>query len=383
MSPLEPGAELGEEFFIGLSPNALAAFEALTEVLKGDPELAAAFADITTAAEFEAVLESLAPGISRAIVNVTTHASRSAIITVINRLVAVRTGGAGYTGVAAGNHMTDVGPWMQAFGSTADQSDRQGISGFGADTLGITFGADKLIAENLRVGAAFSYSKVDVDSNNATNTLDIDNLQGTIYGSYDMGGHYFDGSFSYAKNSYDNRRNITVGAVNRIALADYNADQLILQGQYGQEYTYDDDIYISPYVGLLYANLDIDGYTETGAGALNLTVDGQSYETLESFLGVSASMEMETGNDTIVIPEIHAAWRYEFFDEIQVNNSTYTGGGALFTTNGFDPANHSINIGISYSMFREENIDIKFSYDFDTKADYQSHSGLINIRYSF
>jgi outer membrane autotransporter protein len=325
----------------------------------------------------------MAPDISRAVINVTSHAGRSAVVTIINRLVALRTGGVGYTGVAAGNHMDDVGMWMQAFGSTGDQNDRQGIAGFDADTLGLSFGADTLVSDNLRVGAAFSYANSDVDTKGLANKLDIDNYQGTIYGSYDLGMHYLDASFSYGKNTYDSRRVITVGTVNRIALADFNADQVILQGQYGREYTHADDIYISPYVGLFYANLDIDGYSETGAGTLNLNVDGQSYETLESVLGVSARKEMESRDGTSIMPELHAAWRHEFLDEIQVNTSTYTGGGASFITTGADPANNTFNIGASFSMFLENNVDIKFSYDFDTKSDYKGHSGLINIRYNF
>ena len=376
-------SEPGVEFVDGLSPNALAAFTSLEELLGSNPELANAFAGITTVEEFEAALESLAPDISGAIINLTSSVGRSAMVTVLNRLVALRSGGHGVTGLAAGDPFQDVGVGVQGFGSTIDQDNRQGIAGFDADTLGVTFGADTLFSDNMRLGAAFSYSGTDVDTKGLANTLDIDSYQGTVYASYQMDQHYVDASISYGKNQYDSRRRIAVGAINSTAVGDFEADQIIIQSTYGREYNYGEDIYLSPYAGLFYANIDIDGYTETGAGALNLSVQGETHESLESVVGISVRKEMETAKGTSVVPEVHVSWRHEFLDERQVNTSTFTGGGASFTTNGFDPANNSFNVGASYSVYQENNIDIQVSYDYEAKSDYRGHSGILNIRYNF
>ena len=375
-------ALLGEEFLADLSPNALEALAQLKEFFEADPALGDAFRGITTAAEFEEAIQSISPDVSRAVVNVASYVGRSTVTNVISRLTAMRSNGVGFSGVAAGNHLTGVGTWLHGFGTAIDQDERQGINGFKADTFGMTFGADKLVADNLRLGLAFSIAGTDSDTKVSGNRLNTDNFQGSIYGSYVFGPYYLDASFTYGKNSYDSTRFISVGPLSRTAIANFDGDQVILQGTYGLNYAYDDGIYINPFAGFLYANLDLDGYSESGAGVLDLTVDAQSYENLESNVGVSVFKETEM-NGARFVPEIHASWRHEFLDEIQISNSTYAGGGVSFITEGFDPANDTLNVGVSATMQLNDNIDMKFSYDFETKSNYNSHSGLFNIRYNF
>ena len=105
----------------------------------------------------------------------------------------------------------------------------------------------------------------------------------------------------------------------------------------------------------------MDDYTETGAGAANLTVDNEENQALQSTLGVSLRREVETATGLKMVPEAHVAWLHEFLDEEQVNTSTFTGGGGSFTTRGFDPANDSFNIGASLAIYSENNIDVKFA----------------------
>ena len=104
---------------------------------------------------------------------------------------------------------------------------------------------------------------------------------------------------------------------------------------------------------------------------------------MQSTLGVSISKEMESNNGTKYIPEVHVAWLHEYLDEQQVNTSTFTGGGGSFTTNGFDPANDSVNVGASLSVYNDNNIDVRAAYDYEAKDDFDSHSGQLTLRYTF
>ena len=140
---------------------------------------------------------------------------------------------------------------------------------------------------------------------------------------------------------------------------------------------------LTPYASLHYVRLDTDGYTESGAGAANLVVSDEDTDFLQSTLGVSISKEMETNSGTRFVPEVHVAWLHEFFDENQINTSTFTGGGGSFTTAGFDPANDSINAGASVAIYQTESLDIRAAYDFEGKSDYDSHSGQLVLRYNF
>jgi outer membrane autotransporter protein len=317
--------------------------------------------------------------------NATFGAHDISIRTVANRILSLRMAGGGMlTGMAAGDPYSQrgIGMWLQGFGTTIDQDNRQGISGFDAGTVGFAFGADTLLTENLRIGAAFSYGSTDVDTKDSQNNTDISSYQGVLYTSYEMGDYYFDGIASYSLNNYDSSRNVVVGSVNRTALADYDADQYGIKGTVGRTLHYQ-NLDLLPYVSLNYVRLNTDGYTETGAGAANLIVNPETTNFLQSTVGVSVSQEIKTGNGARFIPEAHIAWLHEYLDEGQINTSTFTGGGGSFTTNGFDPANDSLNVGASVDFYATESLDIRAAYDFEVKDDYKSHSGQLILRYTF
>jgi uncharacterized protein with beta-barrel porin domain len=98
---------------------------------------------------------------------------------------------------------------------------------------------------------------------------------------------------------------------------------------------------------------------------------------------MSLHKSFKMSNGFVSIPEVHATYRHEHSDDAQANTSTFTGGGASFSTNGFNPANGSVNIGGSFTMYTSENFDFKASYDFETRSSYKGHSGTVNIHYSF
>jgi len=268
--------------FIGeLSDNAIEVGNIIDTAFANDPELILAFFQgFTTAEEINAALESLAPDMSGAVQSATFAAHHFAIDNVDKRLASLRTDGGMMAGMAAGDPYQGVSMWLQGFGSTIDQDNRDLVAGFNADTVGATFGVDKLLNNNLRVGAVLSYAATDVETNGSGNTTDIDSYQGGLYASYESGPWYMDGVLYYAYNDYDGRR--TIPLVGRVANADYDANQFGVKATLGREYSFNADTYLTPYVGLYYVYLDVDDYTETGAGAANLTVDNEENQALQS-----------------------------------------------------------------------------------------------------
>jgi outer membrane autotransporter protein len=287
------------------------------------------------------------------------------------------------TGVAAGGHLSNVITWGQVFGSTADQDDRGGINGFDLGYSGFTLGMDSLVTENLRLGAALSYSITDVKTKGLDNRTDISSYQMTLYGSLYQGAYYFDGSLSYMLSNNDSNRFVTINNFSRAARADYSSDQIIAQGTFGRDFALENNLIVNPYVGLEYVGLSTDSYRERGAGTLNLGVNSENTAALTSTIGVSIRKHIETSSDYHFMPEVYIGWRHDLLDETQVTTSSFSGGGAAFNTRGLDPADSSINIGGTLSVYSSSAIEIQGKYDFETKSGYQSHSGTLLFRYRF
>ena len=317
------------------------------------------------------------------VVAATTVARHIAHITT-DRLASLRTVD-GSTGMAAGNISQGVSIWGQLFGSTGEQDSRDGVDGYDFDTIGISVGVDtETLAEDWVWGLAFSYGDTDVDSNNANTTeTEIDSYQISLYTDYEIDQRtYVTGQLGYVWADNETTRHNVGGIAGVNANGDFDSDQIIARAELGRSYTHGSAI-ITPSVSANYMHYSADSYTETGAGTANLNVSTDDLNLFEIGVGVEAAWMNKNSDGSYWRPELRAGVRHDLVgDEFETNN-TFTGGGAAFQTEGFDPAQTTFNVGAGVTYFSTTNWDLSASYDFEAKSDYDSHSGLLRAAYKF
>ncbi len=183
-------------------------------------------------------------------------------------------------------------------GNAAASKLRNGSLGAGFDTE---------LREGLVVGAAISNgtSRLSFDNNNSGKSR---GSAVALYGSYVSGPWAFKGSASLAWNNNHMDRAVTVGALNRVASSDFDSNTLSAYG----EATYSlpmNGWTLQPLAALSLSRDKVNGFTETGAGALNLQVAGQTINSTKSLLGAKASFD--TGSVRL---EPRIIWAHEFGD---------------------------------------------------------------------
>ena len=290
----------------------------------------------------------------------------------------------GMTGLAAGNKAKGVGIWLRGFGTHTEQRKREGVDGYRADTFGAAVGGDRrLLEDRLTLGLAYAYAGSNVNSTGGRdgNGTDVVSHQGTAYYSYDTGPWYVEGMANVGYNDYDSVRKVSIGTVQRTVRGDYKGWQYGAKVAGGHNIKRGNVVF-TPTVSLQYSRLDLDGYTETGANALNLKVDDKSFDQLRSGLGARVAYTVKTGVGTFV-PEVHAAYLYNIVADNQEFTSTYTGGGGAFNTEGADPARHGANVGASVALHSTSNITLSANYDAEFKDRFISHNGMLTVRYDF
>jgi outer membrane autotransporter protein len=302
------------------------------------------------------------------------------------RLFARAHGSAGSeTGVSAGcEGLQGFEAWGQGFGEYLHQDPRGTSNGYRATVWGTAIGGDIPAFNNrVRMGLSGGYAQSGINSKDNSGKTDIDSYQGTLYAGYaDIENpYYLNGAFSFAYNKYDSLRHIAAGTIMRTANSDYDGQQysVLLDGGYTFK---SGEFGITPMASLQYTRLHLEGYTEKNAGALNLHVNSQNYDMLQSGLGMKIERPFKTETGTI-IPEVHARWLYDFIGDRQETTSTFSGGGGSFATNGFDPAQHSLNVGTKLTLVTKGNWSLETNYDFEYKEDFTSHTGWANARYKF
>lgn len=337
-------------------------------------------------ADIEKALSTVTPEISGGTVAASVGVANSASTIVNNRINAVRSGQEYGSGMASGDWVEGGHFWGQAFGAKADQDMRNRVTGYEADSYGLVVGADTELADGFRAGLALTYGNTDVDGKDLNRSKsEIDSYQVSLYGDYDLGDSYFvRGQVAYMYSDIETAR-YNVGFVpGNTARADFSSDQYSARGEVGRQFALDNTFSLTPSVTTSYTYIDVEDFTERGAGGLSLrNVDTDEMEILEFGANLIAEGQFSDTVGGTIRPNIHGGYRYDVIGDKVSTIGALAGGGAAFRTEGFEPAQGTLNIGTGVTWETNANIDFTVNYDYENKSDYDAHSGFVRAGYKF
>ena len=333
--------------------------------------------------EQQRILETLKPTSSGNSFVASQNISNSITNITDTRLASLRDGGSS-SGIATGDSSNNKNIWAQGFAQKATQDDRGGVSGYDASTDGVAFGIDTdLDNDAINVGVAFGMSKSDVTSNslNATST-DVDSYQVSFYSDYKIDDRTFiNGGVGFV---YGNTTSVkhNVGGTGAYAEGEYGSQQISAQAKLGRNYQLGAaKITLSTLAN--YINYNEDDYTETGnAGPLLLTVNSKELQKFEMGIGADFSWDFNMDNGYILRPSTSIGYRHDFIDDSFASTATFNGGGT-FSTDGLNPADDTIDLGVGLKLLNSDTWNVSIDYGFETREDYNSHTGTVKAGYRF
>ncbi|MCF7908293.1 MAG: autotransporter domain-containing protein [Candidatus Omnitrophica bacterium] len=274
--------------------------------------------------------------------------------------------------------------WFQSYGGYARQGERGASKGYRAKLWGNVIGFDHGFLNNsLRLGIDQGFSEGKIRSKDNEERTRITSYQTGLYGEYSHPDkpYLFDAVLTYGYSEYNNSRKVTVGSIERTANADYDGQQLsaYLEGGYKLKKK---NFEIIPLLALSYTNLELDDYTETGAGALNLSVESQNYQTLQLGGGLRLSKVFES-EKMLFTPELRFRYFYSVVNEKQQSLASFEGGGASFETSGYRPAPSSFNVGSRFEFFNKKNTTLLVDLETQLKEDFYELGGSVTYKVSF
>lgn len=277
-------------------------------------------------------------------------------------------------GLSSGDVLQETGVWAKALYSDADQSKRDGITGYNAYTNGIIIGADGKISPDLTLGVAYSYLQTDVNSEFSKTTVDGHNL--TAYANWTHGPIFVDSNVTFGKNDNETKRDVA----GTKAKGDYDSDLFGINVLAGYGINLQDGLLVEPRVAARYANLKIDGYTEKNSSAA-LSVGGQRMEIGEMGAGVRVAKNFPMGQGTLK-PELTAMAYHDFIGDKANTTSAFVVGGSPFVTSGAQASRDSYELGLAvdYSIGA---FTVGASYSYLQKTDFNADTFSVSGRYNF
>ncbi|MGD9592890.1 MAG: autotransporter domain-containing protein, partial [Candidatus Berkiella sp.] len=288
------------------------------------------------------------------------------------------------SGIDAGDTNNPKSGWVQVFKQHGNQSPRGDMSGYKNDTWGVIVGGDAYYRDDLLLGGALSWSKLDIhDKSTPHLKTKADSYQAALYASLECATPwYYNGIVALAVNDYSSERYIRVGNVNLYPHADYDGWQAGAKLEAG--YVYDHDTWqVIPMASAYYTHLSLDAYTETGANTASLNVRDASFDALILGGGFKLVNELVIENQRFFQGEFHTMVFYDLIGDTMALTAQFTGAGPNFRSNGFSPAKASLNLGANASLFSANNWIFSLSYDFDVKQDYTANAGFLRVRHEW
>lgn len=310
---------------LGLNARNTAVIDAL---MSSNSAIGAVVEGFTSAKEIDEAAEQLRPEINGANIQAAINVTDKVFGLVDSHLNETHLAQlTGKSGISTGEQPNGIGVWLQGFGFRGDQDRRKNVDGYTADAYGFAIGADTLVGNDKRMGAAFSYGQSNIDDKgvNNGNKVDIDSYQAMLYGSMLMNSWYLNGTLGLGKHNYDSKRIVLGNVIN----GSHDAWQYTAKVDAGWPLKVGTAT-ITPVAALTYSRLNEQSYTESGVGALSVgSVDTDSFR---AGLGAKALIPLSEGKVKTAL-ELRAIWNHEFADTAQDTTASFVGG-STFRTSG-------------------------------------------------
>jgi uncharacterized protein with beta-barrel porin domain len=267
--------------------------------------------------------------------------------------------------------------WGKMSATKGHQRNVDNVDGYKTDALGLMLAYDMPLSDKTRLGFGGGYANTKIDGSNSSSGTFIDTYQLTTYLSHVSGAAFVQGALTVGKDNYDSSRSVVFPGVNRTASANYTGQQYTALVSAGKHYFFDHAVTVTPLASLQASRIDVDSYTESGAGGANLRVGSQKYNFLQSGLGVKAEQIMESANGTYS-PEVHAKWLHDFSSTTMHQNAAFAGGGSSFSTNGIKQDRDMFNVGAGVTFLScncgDKTWTVKGVYDYKwSQSSYSAH----------
>lgn len=312
----------------GLRTNNSAAnqVEALAELLPDDFSVARTQTLLFANTQYVSIMDRLialrggARGLSLAGLNIVVDGKMIPLAQVQDLAKGLLGGGA--SADEPGGLLSDKwGMWARGNFSFGEKDANTVSPSFDADQWALVGGLDYRLSDKSVLGIALSYGSSSVDFAADEGGLDTESWSFSLYGSaYAAKNFYFDGIVNVANSSYDADRNITYVDGSGLVSADAQGDTdgMTLSGGLSGGYDFLlGGLTISPNLGFFYVDTTIDGFTEAGAGGLNLIYDEQKFESLTGNLGLRLTYAWNLSWG-VLLPHLRVDYVREFEDDVDV-----------------------------------------------------------------
>ncbi|EMI19833.1 serine protease [Rhodopirellula maiorica SM1] len=275
--------------------------------------------------------------------------------------------------------------WVTGYGLGGSAESDGNAAGIDYGLGGTTFGIERDLGDNVRLGFFGGYVGSSVSADNIHQTVRSDGGNFGSYLTHTSGRHYGIAMGGLQFDDFDSDRTIQVGGLARTANGESDGWQGFAYGERGLNLQLTRSHQWQPFAGLQYVYARQNAFTETGAGSMNLAMAGIDTHSLRSNLGSRLQWQpWASRRGWAITPEIRGSWMHEFLDTTSVVNAQFAGvGGAGFTANGLDLGRDWAIVGGGFAARPSERWELRADYNTQFNDRQVFHVGSGTLSYAW
>ena len=234
-------------------------------------------------------------------------------------------------------------------------------TGFTFTIAGFNAGADYRVRDDLLVGLATGYSYTGARFQGSGGSVQANTWPLTAYVAYLPQSFYAYGSLGYALNLFNLERNIGFGDLNLTAKSSPTGNQFNAYGEAGYDLKVK-RLMVTPVLSLAYSKLWVDGFTEDGAGSLNLKVSPQNPQSLQTGVGGKIAVPLKR-NSVVVVPQVYASYQHEYSNNSRGLDARLSQAGSTFTFKTDNSHRNFAVVGANVNILTKKNLKVQLDYN--------------------
>ncbi|WP_419913875.1 autotransporter outer membrane beta-barrel domain-containing protein [Hoeflea sp.] len=289
----------------------------------------------------------------------------------------------------AGNGAADIrdgAVWGAAIGADTDVNADGATPGWKAREAGFAFGLERRFQAGAEIPASggFAAGYISTDVQTGDSVAHIDSWHAGVYGTATTGRLTLSGAASYAHHRFDFDRFIPVGA--DVMFGDGKAGGNSVAGSFAAFHDLagikQNGVRFGPLATLDAAYVDRGGFTESGAGILNLTVGSDSASQAVTGLGAAIGINWNFGKRSVAF-DAGVQWEHVFGDTNVTTASVLSVPDAAFLTSSAPIDRNRLAVGIGMAIDVSETFSAHVRYDgaFGPNTTSQDGSAGLTLRF--
>jgi len=276
------------------------------------------------------------------------------------------------------------GAWGGAVGGTGTIASNDNAGTFTYSVGGFSGGLDRRFTDNFLAGVTVGYQTGGQWTGGFDGRSVTDSVQAGLYASFLQGPLYVDAVAAYAYNSNQLWRNINIaGLPPRTAYGQAGANQFLGQLEAGWRVDLGGAAayFVTPFALLQGSVVTQNGFTETGAQSLNLSVAQQTTSSLRTIFGAQVGAAMDVGLRDKIAAQLRLGWSHEYSDTARPVTASFAGAPAVpFTVFGAAPTRDGAVVGFSASTALTEAMGVYLRYEGTIAGQDSSHALTAGLR---